>query len=177
LKVPVTSKDHVQGSENAAITLVEYGDYQCPFCGRAHRIVKALQKRYGKQLRFVFRNFPLTEIHPLAEPAAEAAEFAGARGMFWQIHDGIYENQDQLSIPFLVELATLHGLSIVGLSNAISDHEFGEKIRQEFLAGARSGVNSTPAFFINDVRHDGPHELDDMVSALETQLLLLKSIA
>src|SRR2546421_10571611 len=99
LKVPVSLNDHIQGDENALVTLVEYGDYECPYCGRAYPVVKTVQKHFGPQLRFVFRNFPLTQIHPLAEPAAEAAEFAGSRGRFWEMHDGIYENQERLSLP------------------------------------------------------------------------------
>jgi protein-disulfide isomerase len=175
LKVPVTSRDHIQGDESAPITLLEYGDYQCPHCGRAYPIVKALQKQYGKQLRFAFRHFPLVEIHPLAESTSEAVEYAGTQGLFWKMHDGIFENQDQLSLPLLMELAKLLGLSIVDVSNAIANHEFGERIRQDFLSGARSGVNGTPTFFINDIRHDGPYEFEDLVSAINTQLLLLKS--
>jgi protein-disulfide isomerase len=101
LKVPVSLNDHIQGDENALVTLVEYGDYECPYCGRAYPVVKAVQKHFGPQLMFVFRNFPLTQIHPLAEPAAEAAEFAGSRGRFWEMHDGIYENQERLSLPLL----------------------------------------------------------------------------
>ena len=105
LKVPVSSEDHIQGDEDAPVTLVEYGDYECPFCGRAYAVIKSLQDHFGEQLRFVFRNFPLKEIHPHAESAAEAAEFAGANGRFWEMHDGIYENQAELSMPMLLELA------------------------------------------------------------------------
>jgi len=104
LKVPVAPADHALGDEQAAVTLVEYGDYECPHCGRAHPVVKAVRKHFGKQLRFVYRHFPLTQIHPLAEPAAEAAEFAGANEHFWQKHDEIFQNQDRLSLPLLVEL-------------------------------------------------------------------------
>src|SRR6266850_7693680 len=110
LKIPVSPSDHIQGHAHALVTLVEYGDYECPHCGRAYHIVKALQEHYGPQLRFVFRNFPLTQIHPLAEPAAEAAEFAGTHKRFWEMHDGIYENQDRLSARLLSELAELVGL-------------------------------------------------------------------
>lgn len=96
--MPVTSADHSRGPENAPLTVVEYGDYQCPGCGQAYPIVKQIQKHFGKRLRFVFRNFPLNESHPEAESAAETAEFAGARGKFWQMHDALYENQDRLSV-------------------------------------------------------------------------------
>src|SRR5438105_10467607 len=109
LKVPVNENDHVQGKEDAPVTLVEYGDYECPYCGRAYYVIKRVQDHFGDDLRFVFRNFPLVEVHPLAEPAAETAEFAGAHGRFWEMHDGIYENQDRLGIPLLFELATALG--------------------------------------------------------------------
>jgi protein-disulfide isomerase len=170
LKVPVTQNDHMQGDENAPITLVEYGDYQCPFCRRAYYIIKAVQKHYGPQLRFVFRNFPLAQIHPLAEPAAEAAEFADTHGRFWETHGGIYENQDQLGIPLLFELADQLGLPEEDLSDALENHEFLPRIRGDFLGGVRSGVNGTPTFFINGVRHDGRWELEDLVQAIDRRL-------
>src|SRR5438045_1884747 len=93
LKIPVTSADHVAGDANAPIVLIEYGDYECPHCSHAHPIVKRIQKHFGKRLCFVYLNFPLNEIHPNAESAAEAAEFAGSQGRFWEMHDTIFENQ------------------------------------------------------------------------------------
>src|SRR5712672_987508 len=124
LKIPVTTKDHLQGDENAPVILVEYGDYECPHCGHAHAVLKAVRKHFGKQLRFVYRHFPLTQIHPMAEPAAEAAEFAGARRGFWEMHDGIFENQDRLSIPLLAELAEELELSADDLPAALESREF-----------------------------------------------------
>src|ERR1700712_2180353 len=97
LKPPVGENDHVQGDKSAAIELVEYGDYQCPHCGAAHPVIKKIQKSFGKQVRFVFRNFPLQESHPYAMAAAIAAEAAGLQDKFWEMHDVIYENQDDLS--------------------------------------------------------------------------------
>ena len=175
LKVPVSLNDHIQGDENALVTLVEYGDYECPYCGRAYPVVKAVQKHFGPQLMFVFRNFPLTQIHPLAEPAAEAAEFAGSRGRFWEMHDGIYENQERLSLPLLFELAELLGLPREGLRDAIADHEFLPRIRKDLQGGVRSGVNGTPTFFINGVRHDGSNEFEDLVSAIDAHVLRSKA--
>ncbi|HEX6467050.1 MAG TPA: thioredoxin domain-containing protein, partial [Terriglobales bacterium] len=118
LKVPVTSADHIQGEEDAPVTLVEYGDYECPHCGRAYGIIKRVQKHFGRRLRFVFRNFPLNESHPNAENAAESSEFAAAHGRFWEMHDLLYENQEQLSLPALLELAESLGLSGKELHNA-----------------------------------------------------------
>lgn len=168
LKVPVTEEDHIQGSDEAMVTLVEYGDYQCPHCGMAHSIVKQLQKHFGKRLRFVFRNFPLTEIHPLAEPAAETAEFANEFDQFWEMHDLIFENQPSLSPPFLLELAESLGLSRDDLASAIENRTYAPKIKKDFMGGVRSGVNGTPTFFINGQRFNGPPIYEELLSAIES---------
>lgn len=170
LKIPVTAADHIQGDEEAPITLVEYGDYECPHCGHAHPVVKRLQKRFGKRLRFVFRNFPLKQIHPNAEPAAEAAEFSATKGRFWEMHDGIFENQQNLGLPLLLEIAKAIGLRAPDLRDALENGEYAPRVRQDFLGGARSGVNGTPTFFINGRRHDGSFELADLAGAIDDQL-------
>ena len=170
LKVPVTQHDHIRGPMNAPATLVEYGDYECPGCGAAHPIVNLVLEHFGSRLRFVFRHFPLTQVHPNAEPAAESAEFAGAHGRFWEMHDGIYENQDRLSPPLLLALAKVLGLSEVELSEAIVNEKYAAKIRSDFLSGVRSGVNGTPTFFINGRQHLGSYALDDLVEAIELHL-------
>src|SRR5579862_9077778 len=105
LTLPVGERDHADGPATAGVTLVEYGDYECPHCGRAYPIVNRVQKRFGKRLRFVFRNFPLSEMHPYAESAAETAEFAGANGKFWDMHDFLFENQQSFSEQFFLGLA------------------------------------------------------------------------
>lgn len=171
LKVPVTPEDPIQGHEDALITLVEYGDYECPYCGMAYPVIKKIQKHFKDQLRFVFRNFPLTEIHPHAEMAAEAAEFADQYDRFWEMHDLIYENQSNLSKPFLLELGERLRLSVPELESAIDRHLFQDKIRKDFLGGVRSGVNGTPTFFINDHRYDGSFEYNELVAALESVLI------
>jgi protein-disulfide isomerase len=170
LKIPVSEKDHVQGDEHAPITLVEYGDYECPHCGHAYPIVQRVQKHFGKRLRFVFRNFPLNEIHPHAEDAAESAEFAAANGKFWEMHDGIFENQDSLSDSMLLELAKSLGLSGTDLRDALTNEMYTQHVKSDFIGGVRSGVNGTPTFFINGQRHDGPFEYEDLVEAIETEL-------
>jgi protein-disulfide isomerase len=119
LRTPVTSRDHIQGPEDAPLTLVEYGDYECPSCGSAYPIVKRVQEKFGKRLRFVFRNFPLSEIHPQAESAAETAEFAAAQGKFREMHDLLFENQEQLSEAFYSELAEELGLSPTAFRQAL----------------------------------------------------------
>jgi protein-disulfide isomerase len=170
LKVPVTPADHIQGDQQAPVMLVEYGDYECPHCGHAYPIVKQVQKHFGKRLGFVFRNFPLSEMHPNAEPAAEAAEFAAAQGRFWEMHDGIFENQDALGLPLLLELAEKLGISTQALDHALDDGEYAPRVKEDFLGGVRSGVNGTPTFFINNHRHDGPFEFEDLVEAIDARL-------
>jgi protein-disulfide isomerase len=170
LKVPVTSSDHIQGPEDAPITLVEYGDYECPHCGRAYPIVKLLQKHFGKQLRFVFRNFPLNEIHPNAESAAESAEFSGAQGRFWEMHDGIFENQENIGPELFLELAKALELSATDLQTALETREYAPRVKEDFLGGARSGVNGTPTFYINGQRHEGPFGFEDLVEGIKTRL-------
>jgi protein-disulfide isomerase len=156
LKVPVGPGDHVQGSLDSPAILVEYGDYECPYCARAHPIVKALQRRVGDRMAFVFRNFPLTEIHPHAEQAAEAAEAAGARGKFWPMHDTIYEHQQEgLEQRDLQQYAAIVGLDPMAVAHDITAHTYLDRIREDFMGGVRSGVNGTPTFFINGRRFDG----------------------
>lgn len=161
----VTPEDHVQGSPEASITLIEYGDYECPHCGQAYWIIKDLQQRFGDDLRFVYRNFPLSEIHPLAEPAAEATEFAGSHDRFWEMHDAIYENQQSLSIEMLRQLG--EGLSFDGgeVQQAIEQRTFLPRIQREFITGVRAGVNGTPTFYLNGTRFNGRAE--DLAFAIE----------
>src|SRR5229473_2767612 len=135
LKAPVGPADHTFGDQHAPVTLVEYGDYECPHCGHAHPVVKRLQKHFGESLRFVFRNFPLSEMHPVAEPAAEAAEFAGTQNKFWEMHDGIFEHQSQLAPEFLLSLAKKNGLNPQALSDALESGTFRERVRKDFTGG------------------------------------------
>ena len=171
LSVAVSAKDHRQGDPDAPCTLVEYGDYQCPSCGQAYPIVKRVQKHYGKRLSFVFRNFPLTQMHPFAEPAAETAEFAGANGKFWGMHDLIYENQARLGDEELLpELAQQLHLVPAKLLDALESKEFEPRVKADFSSGVRSGVNGTPTFFINGQRHDGPYDFTSLVEAIDGAL-------
>ncbi|HLY60019.1 MAG TPA: thioredoxin domain-containing protein [Terriglobia bacterium] len=170
LKVSVGPEDHTQGDAQAGCTLVEYGDYECPHCGHAYPIVKRLQKVFGKRLRFVFRNFPLNEMHPHAESAAESAEFAGAHGKFWEMHDLLFENQERLGDALFQELAKILKLNQADLREALEKREYIARVRADFTGGVRSGVNGTPTFFINGQRHDGPFEFEDLVGAIERAL-------
>jgi len=167
MKPPVGANDHVLGAANAPVTLVEYGDYECPYCGEAYPIVKALQERLGKQVRFVFRNFPLSEMHPHAEHAAEAAEAAGAQGKFWEMHDLLYENQGSLEDEDLARYAKALKLDVPRFIKEMESHHYAERVRGDFSSGVRSGVNGTPSFFINGARHDGPFDLASLLAAIE----------
>jgi len=171
LRAPVTDKDHIQGDPTAKCTLVEYGDYECPHCGHAHPIVKRIQKHCGKKLRFVFRNFPLTEMHPHAECAAETAEFAGAHKKFWGMHDALFENQESLGGPLYLKLTEELGLSPGALRVAMDSREFLPRVKNDFTGGVRSGVNGTPTFFINGKRHDGSFEYADLLGAIDSALV------
>jgi protein-disulfide isomerase len=167
LKVPVSIDDHMQGPETAPVTLLEYGDYECPHCGRAYPIVQRVQKHFGNRLRFVFRNFPLSEMHPNAEFAAEVAEFAGANGQFWEMHDLLFENQNRLGGPLYAELAHKLKLPTEDLREALESRKYKSRVHSDFSGGVRSGVNGTPTFFINGHRHDAPFEFEDLVLAIE----------
>lgn len=175
LRTPVTREDHIQGSEGAEITLVEYGDYECPHCGRAHPIVKRIQKHFGKRLRFVFRNFPMSRLHPHAEDAAEAAEFAAAQGQFWEMHDLLFENQQRLGQALYVEIAEDLKLSSAAVHQALETRQYAARVRADFDSGVRSGVNGTPTFFINGNRYDRPVNFNDLVLAIEETVGRAKS--
>lgn len=164
--LPIAGRDHIQGPVDAPIKLVEYGDYQCPYCGEAYPIVKAIQERLGDRLCFAFRNFPLANMHPHAEHAAEAAEAAGAQGRFWEMHDVLYENQNALEDDNLAEYAQSLGLDAKRLMDEIAKGSHATRVREDFRGGVRNGVNGTPTFFINGERYDGDLEAAALFSAL-----------
>jgi protein-disulfide isomerase len=171
--MPVSEeRDHIAGTSSAKVTLVEYGDYQCPYCGEAYPIVKKVQSKYGARLRFVFRNFPLTEVHPRAEFGAEMAEAASAQGKFWEMHDFLYENQPSLDNPefFLTFAKTKLRLDSEKIRHDLDKHTYFPRIREDFLSGVRSGVNGTPTFFLNGRRHDGDYEFATLVGAVDSLL-------
>lgn len=165
LKPPPGREDHSQGRDDAPVTLVEYGDYQCPYCGEAYAIVKAVQREMGSDLRFVFRNFPLQQAHPQALAAASMAEAAAGEGLFWPMHDLLYEHQDQLDDAGLAGYGRVLGLSDAAVEAAFSG-AYLQRIRQDFDSGIRSGVNGTPAFFINGRRHDGGWDAATLLQAM-----------
>ncbi|HVE78765.1 MAG TPA: thioredoxin domain-containing protein [Gemmatimonadaceae bacterium] len=165
---PVTERDHAAGPADAPVTLVEYGDYECPHCGRAHPIVKRLLARAGDRVRFVYRNFPLSEIHPHAMHAAEAAEAVPeAGGEFWTMHDELFAHQHRLDDPALVAYASAAGADPDDVAVALAEERYLERVRADFIGGVRSGVNGTPTFFINGERHDGPWDEITLLAALD----------
>lgn len=170
LVLPVGPRDHAQGPETAPVTLVEYGDYQCPYCGEAFPIVRQVQKRLGPKLRFVFRNFPIGTAHPNAPLAAEAAEAAGAQGRFWEMHDMLYEHQSELEEPYLLAYAQELKVEVGQFRSDLERHAYRARVQEDFMSGVRSGVNGTPTFYINGVRHDDSYEQNVLLRALESQI-------
>jgi len=166
LTLPDAGRDHIQGPIDAPFLLLEYGDYECPHCGQAYPIVKAVQKHLGNRLCFGFRNFPLTNIHRYAAHAAEAAEAAAAQGRFWEMHDLLFENQGALSDENLAQYALAAGIDAPRIINEILTGVHTERVREDFRCGARAGVNGTPTFFINGVRYDGIVEADSLIATL-----------
>lgn len=165
LTPPVGPQDHAQGPADAPVTLVEYGDYECPYCGAAYPILKEVQRRMGDRLRFVFRNFPITESHPHAGRAAEIAEAAADPAMFWALHDLLYENQTALETAHLIAYADRVGMDRAR-AQAAFDGRYDARIRADFMGGVRSGVNGTPTLFINGTRYDGARDVASLVAAL-----------
>jgi len=169
LLIPVTlERDHIEGPSNAPLTLVEYGDYQCPYCGAAYPEVKKVQRQLGSKLRFVFRNFPIPSLHEFAEHAAEVAEAAGAQGKFWEMHDFLYEHQNLLgSDDAILSYATKLRLDVRKLEREIAQHVYMDRIKEDFDGGVRSGVNGTPTFYVNGIRYNGSPVAQDLLETLK----------
>lgn len=155
LIVPVGEEDHIEGSLDAPVVLVEYGDFECPHCGHAYPIVKAVQRQLGDSLALVWRQFPLNESHPHAVHAAEASEAAGAQRKFWEMHDLLFEHQHALDNDDLVAYGQSLGLDMSRYAAELANGTYLERVRNDFRFGIRSGVNGTPTFFINGARFDG----------------------
>jgi protein-disulfide isomerase len=170
LTIPVADHDHVQGASDAPLTVVEYGDYECPYCGQAAPVVKELQSHFGESLRFVFRNLPLTNMHPHAQHAAEVAEAVGVQGLFWEIHDTLYEHQEDLSDRALLTYAGNVGADAAATVRDASSSAILDRIQADVEGALRSGANGTPTFFVNGQRYDGSWELDSFRRELEQVL-------
>ena len=170
LDAPVTGADHMLGGDSARVTLVEYGDFECPFCGQAYPVLKRVQRRLGDGLRFVFRSFPLSEIHPHAHRAAEAAESVAARGgpgAFWAMHDLLFENQRRLDDASLGGYAGQAGVDPQAVLRDLREGRYRQSVQDSFMSGVRSGVNGTPTLFIDGVRFDGSRDEETLVTVLE----------
>jgi protein-disulfide isomerase len=167
LTVPATVSDHVAGSLDAPLLLLEYGDYECPHCGAAHAVVKEIQRRLGPELAFVFRNFPIAGAHPHAVRAAEAAEAADGQERFWPMHDQLFEHQNMLDDRSVLRYAAAAGVADLDrFVRDVAEHRYLPRIRADLASGARSGVNGTPTFFINGVRHDSGYDVASLMQGL-----------
>jgi protein-disulfide isomerase len=163
---PVSAtQDHVQGPLDAGIVLVEYGDFECPYCGEAYPELKAVNQQMGDALCFVFRHFPLRQAHPHAERAAEFAEAAATVGKFWQMHDLLYENQDALTDRDLTSYAKRLHLDAKLIEAALSG-QFASRVQHDFSSGVRGGVNGTPCLFLNGERYDGPRDANSLLELM-----------
>lgn len=168
LVMPVDERrDHIRGPIDAPVTVVEYGDFECPHCGQAHFILNELAEVVGDSMRLVFRHFPLKTVHPHAEMAAEAAEAADAQRLFWEMHDVLFENQHALDERHLASYAAALGMDLKRFVSDLSERRFQPRVREDFLRGVQSGVNGTPTFFINDIRHDGGDDLASLLAAIQ----------
>jgi NhaA family Na+:H+ antiporter len=170
LKPPVSERDHIQGPADAAVIFLEYGDYECPHCLQAHSIIGELQERLGDQFCYVFRHFPIRTSHPHAQHAAEAAEAAGAQGKFWEMHNKLFESQDDLSDEKLFEFAAEIGIDVERFKRELQEKVHAAKVQEDFRSGVRSGVNGTPTFYINGERYDGPWDVESLIEEIEKPL-------
>jgi protein-disulfide isomerase len=170
LSLPVNEKDHALGPPDAPVTLVEYGDYECPDCLNAFPIIKRLINDFGPRLRFVFRNFPLSNVHPHASVAAQAAEAAAAQGKFWEMHDLLYENQKDLADIEMTRLALRLELEPYRFDADLAAERFTKRVAADYASGVASGVTGTPTFFINGQRHTGAKDYDSLKRAIEAAI-------
>jgi protein-disulfide isomerase len=167
LAVPVGPRDHWRGDSHALVTLVEYADFECPYCAIAYPVVRKVQKYFGGSIKFVFRNFPLRQSHPHAAMAAEAAEAAGAQGKYWEMYELLFENQDALDEASLEKYAKKLNLNLDEFRAQLKKRTYSKRVSDDFKSGVKSGVNGTPAFFINDIRYDGSWDLQSLKEALQ----------
>jgi protein-disulfide isomerase len=167
LQTPIDDRDHVIGPEEAPVTLVAYADYECPFCGRAHGVIRQVLRRVGDDVRFAYRHFPLSQLHPHAMLAAQAAEAAAAQHFFWEMHHALYEHQNALGLDELLSYADALGLDVVKFAQELRFQIYLPKVHADFDSGVRSGVTGTPTFFINGERFDMPWDPDSLATAIK----------
>ncbi|MEV0330059.1 DsbA family protein [Micromonospora echinospora] len=167
LRVPVTEADHVRGPVDAPVTLVEYADFQCRHCGAAYRNLRDVLRQRGGLVRLVYRHFPIANVHPYADSAAQVAEAAGRRGRFWEMHDWLYEHQDQLDPVHLTVGVEQLGVSPDEVSAEVDQRMHADRVRRDFVGGIHSGVTGVPALFVNDVCHEGGYAVADLLTAVD----------
>jgi protein-disulfide isomerase len=170
LTVPLSEQDHIQGPRSAPVILIEYGDYQCPYCHNAWPMVKAIRERFGDRVAFIFRHFPQSAVHPQAGAAAKAAEAAAAQGKFWEMHDLLFTNQQELDSLDMTHLALKLGLEVYAFESSLEQDSHQRRIRDDYAGGIRSGVRGTPTFFINGCRYGGGVDLESLTDAIESRL-------
>lgn len=163
----ITGRDHVRGPGSAVVTLLEYGDYKCAHCKEARFVVRRLEAALGDQMRFAFRNYPLSGLEVNSKHAAEAAETSGAQNKFWEMHDLLFDQQHALSDKHLRVYATWCGLDMERFNRDMALHTFEFRVREDILSGHENGVRDTPTFFINDHLHPGPYDYESLLSAMK----------
>jgi protein-disulfide isomerase len=166
-RVPVTETDHARGPADAPVTIVEYADFQCRFCGAAYRNLAEVLRQRADTVRLVFRHFPIANVHPYAENAAEVAEAAGRRNRFWELHDWLFEHQDQLDPVHLSLGVEQLGLPPGEITAEVGRQAHADRVRRDFVGGIRSGVTGTPTLFVNGARHDGGYDLAELLAAVD----------
>ncbi len=163
----ISERDHIRGGVAAAVTVVEYGDFECPFCGEAYGIARELERRYGDRVRFVFRHFPLPDVHPYAQRAAEFAEAAAAQGKFWEMHDYLFEHQPSLAVPDLLRSATALNLDVDRIRTELDGRVYRDRVLADVASGQQSGVSGTPSFFVNGRLMDRGWDLRTLTAAID----------
>jgi protein-disulfide isomerase len=169
LLLPIQPDDHVQGGPEARYTLVEYGDYECPDCGRLFQTIRELRAQLPDEIRLVFRYYPLSGIHPHAQQAAEAAEAAGAQDRFWEMHDILFANQHALAVKDLYRYADQLSLDTERFRSELKHRTYEDRVREDFRRGVENGVYGTPGLFINGIRYDGGLDLKSLLARLDAQ--------
>jgi formate-nitrite transporter family protein len=167
LTPPLSAEDHVDGPERAELELVEYGDFQCPYCTAAYPILRRIRDQLASRLLFSFRHFPLREIHQDAERAAEAAEAAGAQGAFWEMHDRMYESDGALSREDLIGYAAELGLNSERVADELDSSAHAPRVQRDVDSGLASGVTGTPGFFVGGRKYTGSFDASSLITALE----------
>jgi NhaA family Na+:H+ antiporter len=164
---PLNADDHVAGPADAPLELIMYGDFQCPYCTAAQRIVDRVRTRLDGRLRFVFRHLPLHEVHPDAQRAAEAAEAAAAQGRFWEMHDALYSNGGQFSLDDLSAVAKRLGLDVERFRAELIDGTYAGRVERDAEGARAAGIAATPAFIVNGSHHTESFDAGSLVEALE----------